>query len=76
LVDVKTKSCDDKYAASASPASQAVVNKRQQQVNRNYHNQAKLDEDERAFTTAKMKPSPNPQGVEGGQVVACGWRIS
>jgi hypothetical protein len=73
LVDVKTKSCDDKYAACASPASQAVVNKRQQQVNSNYHNRArKLDED-MGFQNGEDGPftkTLNEYGVEGGQVVA------
>ena len=48
MVDVKTRSCDDdKYAASAFPASKAAVNKPQQQANSNYHNRArKLNENE------------------------------
>jgi hypothetical protein len=44
LVDVKTKSCCSKYLAAA-PDSAAVVKKRQEQVNKDYHTRArKLDE--------------------------------
>jgi hypothetical protein len=51
----------------SSSASQAVVNKRQQQVNSNYHNQArKLDEDE-GFHNAEDGPfTQSPQRVRRG----------
>ena len=38
LADVKTKSCDNKYAAESTGTANAVVTKQQREVNDEYHN--------------------------------------
>jgi hypothetical protein len=73
LVDVKTKSCDDKYTEAASVKVGSAVNKRQRDVNRDYHNRVrKLDED---LETPEGEEGPftkelKQHGRDSGRVVA------
>jgi hypothetical protein len=61
MIDVKTKSCDDKYAACHDPTACAVVNKRQAEATATYRKRARDIDD---FLLAKGASSP-PPGAPG-----------
>lgn len=73
LADIKTKSCDDKYAQDSSGATGAVVNKKQSRVNSDYYRKAKkldadlgTDPDTDGPYTKELKS----YGKSGGEVIA------
>ena len=81
LVDVKTKSCCSKYPAAA-PDSAAVVKKRQEQVNKDYHTRARKLDEERgtiAGTSGSFAHELNQYGQNGrvvGPVVGAFAEVS
>ena len=73
LADIKTKSCDDKYARDSSGAVSAVVNKKQGDVNKDYHRKAKALDDELGTDQDCEGPyvkELKTYGKSGGEVVA------
>ena len=68
LADVKTKSCDDKYAAESTGTANAVVTKRQREVNDEYHKKAAevdLESGTAPGDTEPFKRSLNEYGQKG-----------
>ena len=68
LADVKTKSCDDKYPAERSGSACAVVTKRQQEVNEQYHKKAgelDLEQGTAPGSTGPFRKELNEYGQKG-----------
>ena len=71
LADVKTKSCDDKYAAEPTGKGCAVVTKRQNEVNTDYHKRAgKLDAEQGLAPGAGPFTTELDQYGQNGRVIA------
>ena len=72
-MDVKTKTCDNRYTEAASAEVASAVNKKQGRVNRDYHDRArKLDEDQ-GMETGEEGPFTKilkQHGKDGGRVLA------
>ena len=72
LVDVKTKSCNEDYAAERTGTAGAVTNKRQEKVNHDYHKKAEgidTSQGTAAGTTGPFKSELNGYG-QNGRVLA------
>lgn len=72
LVDVKTKSCDDRYPAEASGNVGSVVEKRQEGVNTDYQRKVRKLDEEQGTTAGEQGPFTKKLHEYGrkGRVVA------
>ena len=68
MADVKTKTCDGKYAAESTGTASAVVTKRQREVNDEYHKkgaEADLESGTAPSDTGPFKTLLNEYGQKG-----------